>query len=199
MYGTDTDEYRPYLAYHPDGLVDIFAGLGLLFFGIAIFLDVAWLGVLYPAIFIPAWQLSKRSITRPRVAMGEAASAQFVRPRYTLALMGAIIAVIFGLGLTLYLAVTGSLVISAGEWLRTYVVLYIGALSAGFLAVIAFVNEVKRFYGYAALTLALFVVGNPLDVPVAVIVSLLGLMMIAGGLSLLTIFMQSHPQPAAPR
>jgi hypothetical protein len=67
-------EKRAYMSYHQDGLLDIFAGLYILGFGLGIIMDVLWefgFGVIMPAILIatvlPIWIEAKRKITMPRI------------------------------------------------------------------------------------------------------------------------------------
>ena len=62
------------MSYHQDGLLDIFAGLYILGFGLGILMDVFWefgFGVIMPAILIatvlPIWIEAKRKITMPRI------------------------------------------------------------------------------------------------------------------------------------
>ena len=62
------------MSYHQDGLMDIFAGLYILGFGLGIFMQILWdfsFGVIMPAILIttalPIWVAAKRKITMPRI------------------------------------------------------------------------------------------------------------------------------------
>lgn len=67
-------ERRAYMSYHQDGLMDIFAGLYILGFGLGIFMQILWdfsFGIIMPAILIttviPIWVAAKRKITMPRI------------------------------------------------------------------------------------------------------------------------------------
>ena len=68
-------ERKAYMSYHQDGLLDIFAGLYVLGFGLGIFVDLILdfgMGmILMPAVFVslalPLWIAAKRRITMPRI------------------------------------------------------------------------------------------------------------------------------------
>ena len=85
MYGCGVDvtnqpdlkeiERRAYMSYHQDGLLDIFAGLYVLGFGLGLFMDVVWdfgMGVIilpggFIAVAVSIWIAAKRRITMPRI------------------------------------------------------------------------------------------------------------------------------------
>ena len=67
-------ERKAYMSYHQDGLLDIFAGLYILGFGLGILMQIIWdfsFGIIIPAILIttvlPIWVAAKRKITMPRI------------------------------------------------------------------------------------------------------------------------------------
>jgi len=62
------------MSYHQDGLLDIFAGLYILGFGLGIAMQILWefnFGIIMPSILLvtvlPLWFEAKRKVTVPRI------------------------------------------------------------------------------------------------------------------------------------
>ncbi len=64
-------EQEVYGSQHRDGLLDIFAGVGLLAIGISWLTDYAWAGAIVPALLVPLWKPFRSRITEPRAGRVE--------------------------------------------------------------------------------------------------------------------------------
>ena len=189
-------ERRAYTSYHQDGLLDIFAGVYILGFGMGILMDVLWdfgMGVIIiPAILLatvlPLWIAAKRKITMPRIG--------FVKfgPQSTNKLMAMLIGLaVTGLGV--FLAFT---LFQGGQspWLD--IVFQNGLLIIGFgsLAVcllFGYSMGLKRLYAYGLLALIVLAIGHFMEIFFAFLLVALGITVIVTGCALLITFVRKYP------
>jgi len=190
-------ERRAYMSYHQDGLLDIFAGVYILGFGLGIFMDIIWefgFGAIMPAILIatvlPIWIVAKRKITMPRIG--------FVN----FGLRGAnkITAVFIGMmvaGLAAFFAFTFA---TSQSGLRQWLDLIVqnGMLIVGFgtLAVcilFGYSMGLKRLYAYGLLALIVLVIGHFVGIFFAYIIMALGTTVMVAGFALLIVFVKNFP------
>jgi len=59
-------EEKVYRSYWQDGLIDVFAGSGVVLIGISWLLDLVPIGAAVPAIMVPLWPLIRRKVVVPR-------------------------------------------------------------------------------------------------------------------------------------
>lgn len=182
--------------YHGDGLLDIFAGVGIVLFGAAMLAELPWLVAIFPAISLPVWRDAKRSLTVPRLRQADWAPAQETVRRarvVTMTLIG-LLALSLGVGFTFFLGM-GAVPSGAEVWLRQHFPLALGTFLAALAAVMSLVLRVSRFYVYAAATLAAFAAAQwlGLSVPVATVASGAGILL--GGLVVLIRFVRTYPAP----
>jgi hypothetical protein len=190
-------ERRAYMSYHQDGLLDIFAGLYVLGFGLGIYMDIIWefgFGVIMPGILVatvlPIWIAAKRRITMPRIG--------FVNfgirgaSKITAIFIGLMVA---GLGVffvfTLATSQSGS-----RQWLD--LIFQNGMLIVGFgsLAVcilFGYSMGLKRLYAYGLLAIITLVIGHFRGVFFAYILMALGTTVIVTGFALLIDFIKKYP------
>jgi hypothetical protein len=190
-------ERRAYMSYHQDGLLDIFAGLFVLGYGLGIYMDIVWefgFGTIMPAILIavvlPIWIAAKRKITMPRIG--------FVN----FGIRGAskITALFIGLmvvGLGFFSVFT---LVASQSGLRQWLDLIFqnGMLIVGFgsLAVcilFGYSMGLKRLYAYGLLALIALLVGHFVGIFFAYILMALGTTVMVTGVALLIGFVRKYP------
>jgi len=190
-------ERRAYMSYHQDGLLDIFAGMYILGFGLGIFMTIIWdfsFGIIMPgaliAVALPIWIAAKRKITIPRIG--------FVN----FGLRGAnkITAIFLGvmvLGLGAFFAFTMA-VFQGGsrQWLD--LIFQNGMLVVGFgsLAVcilFGYSMGLKRLYAYGLLAVIALVIGHFVGIFFAYILFALGITVMVTGVAVLIGFVKKYP------
>jgi hypothetical protein len=136
---------KVYMTFFQDGLWDIFLGLFILGWGLAILTDLAYLpGVTFIGLYFATWGVKKR-ITYPRI--GYARFSETSRRRITtrfiilgvaVLLVGVMVAVLWGTR-------------TRPQWLADYFPLIFNGILAAIVCFVAYWARVNRFYGYAVL------------------------------------------------
>jgi hypothetical protein len=190
-------ERRAYMSYHQDGLLDIFAGLYILGFGIGILMDILWefgFGVIMPGIVLvtvlPIWIAAKRKITLPRIGY------------VNFGIRGAnkIIAIFVGLmvaGLGALSVVTFT-VFQGGprEWLDFIFqngMIFAGVGSLAVCMLFGYSMGLKRLYAYGLLAATALVIGHFMGISFAYILLALGTAVMMTGAVVLTNFVKKYP------
>jgi hypothetical protein len=190
-------ERRAYMSYHQDGLLDIFAGLYILGFGIGILMDILWefgFGVIMPGIVLvtvlPIWIAAKRKITLPRIGY------------VNFGIRGAnkIIAIFVGLmvaGLGALSIVTFT-VFQGGprEWLDFIFqngMIFVGVGSLAVCMLFGYSMGLKRLYAYGLLAATALVIGHFMGISFAYILLALGTAVMVTGVVVLTNFVRKYP------
>jgi hypothetical protein len=190
-------ERKAYMSYHQDGLLDIFAGLYVLGFGLGILMDVfveIGFGVIMPAILIatvlPIWIEAKRKITMPRIGFVNFGTRG--ANKLTAVFIGLMVA-----GLGGFFAFT--LATSQGE-MRPLLDLIVqnGMLIVGFgtLAVctlFGYSMGIKRLYAYGLLAAITLAFGHFTGIFFAYIIVALGTAVMVAGCALLISFVKKYP------
>ena len=190
-------ERKAYMSYHQDGLLDIFAAIYTLGFGIGIFMDVIWdfsFGVIMPgilvAVVLPLWVAAKRKITMPRI--GYVNFGTRGANKLTVVFSGLMVA-----GLGAFFAFT--IATSQGglrEWLNLIVqngMLVVGVGTLAVCSLFAYSMGLKRLYAYGSLAAIAFVVGHFMGIFFAYVMTALGITVMAAGLALLINFIKRYP------
>jgi hypothetical protein len=190
-------ERRAYMTYHQDGLLDIFAGLYILGFGIGVLMDTLWefsFGAIMPAILIalvlPIWIAAKRKITMPRI--GYVNFGTRGANKLTALFIGTMVA---GLGAFFAFTMATS---QAGsrQWLDFIVqngMLIVGLGTLAVCALFGYSMGLKRLYAYGLLALTVLVIGHFVGIFFAYILVALGGTVMASGFALLFIFVRKYP------
>jgi hypothetical protein len=190
-------ERKAYMSYHQDGLLDIFAALYILGFGIGIFMDVIWdfsFGVIMPGILVavvaPLWIAAKRKITMPRI--GYVNFGTRGANKLTAVFLGLVVA---GLGALFAFTIATS---QGGlqEWLDLIVKNGMLVVGVGAFAVCSFFGYsmgLKRLYAYGILAASTFAIGHFVGIFFAYISIALGATVLATGFALLTKFIKEYP------
>ena len=190
-------ELKSYMFYHQDGLMDIFAGLFVLGFGLGIFMQIIWdfsFGVIMPAIFIttvlPMWIAAKRKITMPRV--GYVNFGIRGANKLTAVFIGTMVA-----GLFAFFAFTFATSQSGlREWLDLIVqngMLIVGFGSLAICTLFGYTVGLKRLYAYGILAAFSLIIGQFLEIFFAYIIMALGTMVVVVGFTLLINFVKKYP------
>ncbi len=190
-------ERRAYMSYHQDGLLDIFAGMYILAFGLGIIMDLLWesgFGVIMPAILIatalPLWIAAKRKITMPRI--GYVNFGVRGANKLTAVFIGLMVA-----GLGAFFVFT--LATSQGEsrqWLDLIVqngMLIVGFGTLAVCALFGYSMGIKRLYAYGLLALIVLVIGHFMGIFFAYLISALGITVMITGFALLISFVRRYP------
>jgi len=179
---------KVYMSSFQDGLWDIFLGLFLLGWGLAILADAAYLpGVFFIALYFAIWG-TKKSITYPRI--GYARFSTTSRRRVTVRF------VILGVMVLLVGMMVGLLwgIDTRPQWLVDYFPLIFNGVLAVIVCFIAYWARVNRFYLYAVLILLGAVFHLWLGVPWEFGFIGAGGIIALAGLGILVIFLRRYPK-----
>jgi hypothetical protein len=190
-------ERRAYMSYHQDGLLDIFAGLYILGFGLGIYMDIIWefgFGMIMPGILVaavlPIWIAAKRKITMPRIGFvnfGIRGATKFTAFFIGLMVVGLGVFSVF----TLATFQGGS-----RQWLdlifqNGMLIVGFGSLAVCFL--FGYSMGLKRLYAYGLIAVIVLVIGHFMGIFFAYILLALGLMVMVMGIALLIGFVRKYP------
>lgn len=183
-------ERKAFTSYHEDGIIDIFAGAWLLFFGLfSMCTDKPWFAGMFPVYGLPFFAIAKKKITVPRIGYVKF-SQQRMSLMFIIYLWIAILFTVFGI---VYYTD------NAPSWiyplLYDYPKLLFGIIIGLLFFVCALVTGIFRFYAYFALILTVSVIGHVLGsyiryeyLPVG-----LGVLILSVGVVVLIQFIQTYP------
>ena len=191
-------ERKAYMSYHQDGLLDIFAGMYVIGFGLGIFMDVIWdfgMGVIifpggFIAVALSLWIAAKRKITMPRIG--------FVKfgPAGTTRLMAIFIGLaVVGLGLSMVFTFA---TLQSGSRQLLDLIFQNGMIIVGFgtLAVciiFGYSMGLRRLYAYGLLAMITLAIGHFMGIFFAYILMGLGTTVTVVGFALLISFVKKYP------
>lgn len=148
-------EQRVYRGYWNDGLLDLFAAIGILAIGVFWMLDVPVGAAVVPALFVPLWAPCRQRFVEPRLGMVEFSDAREQVNSNMLKQAVLLGLGFFGLGVLLYLL--------RDKFNIEPTVTFIAGLPAALLALLAIITAFlvasPRFFVYAALLVVSGVVG----------------------------------------
>ena len=190
-------ERRAYMSYHQDGLLDIFAGLYIIIFGVGILLDVLWdfsFGVIMPGILLvtvlPIWFAAKRKITMPRI--GFVNFGYRGTKKLTAVLIGVMVAgVLAALAFTLATVQGG-----ARQWLDLifqHGMLIVGLGSLAVCILFGYSMGLKRLYAYGLFAAFVLIMGHFTGIFFAYVLLALGAAVTVTGVALLIGFVKKYP------
>jgi hypothetical protein len=190
-------ERKAYMSYHQDGLMDIFAGLYILGFGLGIFMQIIWdssFGIILPAILIttvlPLWIAAKRKITMPRIGFVNFGTRG--ANKLTAVFIGTMVA-----GLFAFFAFTFATSQSGlRHWLDLIVqngMLIVGFGSLAVCALFGYTMGLRRLYAYGLVAAISLVIGHFMGTFFGYIIMALGTTVMVVGFVLLTSFVRKYP------
>jgi len=184
-------EQRVYHAYWNDGLLDMFAAIGVLAIGISWIVDFPVGAAIVPALLVPLWGPFRQRFVGPRLGMVEFSDAREQRNSNMLRLAVLLGFGFFALGVSLYF-LRDKLDIGPA-------VSFIAGLPAallGLLAIItAFLVASPRFFIYAALLVIAAAVGVLDGWEPGLILAEAGAGMLVIALAIFVRFLQNNPVP----
>jgi hypothetical protein len=138
-------QQKVYMSFFQDGLWDIFLGLFILGWGLAIFTEATYLpAICFTGLYFVIWG-TKRRLTYPRVgyARFSATSRRRITARFVILgtvvlLLGVMAAVLWGIG-------------RRPQWLADYFPLIFNGMLAAIVCFVAYWARVNRFYLHAVL------------------------------------------------
>ena len=190
-------ERKAYMSYHQDGLLDIFAGIYILGFGLGVILDVLWefgFGVIMPAILIvtvlPIWIAAKRKITVPRI--GYVNFGTRGANKITAVFIGTMVA---GLG-AFFVFTLATFQGESRQWLE--LIVQNGMLIVGFGTLVVctlfgYTMGLRRLYAYGLLAVIVLAIGHFTGIHFAYIITALGITVIVTGIAVLINFVKKYP------
>ncbi|KYK28242.1 MAG: hypothetical protein HXS48_20135 [Theionarchaea archaeon] len=183
-------EKKAFTSYHEDGIVDIFAGAWILFFGIfSMCTDRPWFAGMFPVYGLPFFALAKKKITVPRIGY-----VKFSQQRTSLMFIVFlwITAIFTVFGIMLYTDNSPSWVYAL---LHDYPKLLFGIIVGLLFFVCAWVTRILRFYAYTALILAASVIGHVFgpNIQYEYFPLVLGVLILSVGVLVLIQFIQTYP------
>ena len=192
-------EKRTYMAYHQDGLLDIFVGVYVLLFGSGISLMTVtefstWFVIpaIFPALMVPIWVSAKKQITMPRIGyvkFGSRGANKLMAVFIGLMVAGLGAFMVFSFSSSQAWALTlRNLIISNG-------MIIIGISAAAMSSLFGYTMGLNRLHAYGILTLVLFLAGHFIAIPFGYILLAVGLVIIINGFVLLTQFIRKYPLP----
>ena len=136
---------KVYMSFFQDGLWDIFLGLFILGWGLAILSDAAYLpGISFIGLYFAIWGI-KKWLTYPRIGYARFSStnrrritARFLILGTVVLLVGVMAAVLWGIG-------------TRPQWLVDYFPLIFNGMLAAIVCLVAYWTRASRFYLYGVL------------------------------------------------
>jgi hypothetical protein len=143
-------ERKAYTSYYNDGLLEIFLGGAILFIGIALSLDAAYLFGIVPAIVFASWAGAKRMITVPRIGHVKFGPQRLSRMAKEKRFFTIYFSITVVAGFVVFLLVTLRTA-EARRIFGAYPLAPIGIIGAIALAFLAYWKQIQRIYLYAVL------------------------------------------------
>ena len=190
-------EKKAYMSYHQDGLLDIFAGVYILGFGLGIYMTVMWefvFGVIMPGILIatvlPIWIAAKRKITMPRIGFVNFGIRGATK--LTAIFIGLMVVGLGALSVFTLATFQGG----SRQWLdlifqNGMLIVGFGSLAVCFL--FGYSMGLTRLYAYGLIAVIVLVIGHFMGIFLAYILLALGLMVTVTGFALLIGFVRKYP------
>jgi len=187
-------EKRAYLAYHQDGIWDIFLGLFFLSTGIFMFYDMAYLmGGMPVVLYFAAFGL-KKSFTQSRLGYVKFSKERQVKEKQGRLKLSILLTITMLLGIVAFYAYMGDA--DWQIWIRSLGLVSFGFVVALVFGAVAVLFEIWRFLFYALVILALFIAGHLLNSAPAAYFLSCGIIIFIIGLALLIRFMRKYPKPS---
>ncbi|MFX0069095.1 MAG: hypothetical protein ACFFA1_08200 [Promethearchaeota archaeon] len=197
-------ERKMYTSYHQDGLIDIWSGLFVVFFGIGIITEMVWLGGVWAAIFVAGYASLKKSITMPRLGYVEFASGSKSQRWVRLLLLSGVLVLVGAFVATTFTWLFNGSPSPIFGFIRQNFELILGLGGSAVIGLVGYILGVRRFYIYAILGVLIFTVGHLVLVSLGLFpgssstlfgssILVLGALILAPGLVVLLRFLRRYP------
>ena len=191
-------ERKAYMSYHQDGLLDIFAGIYIIGFGLGIFVDIVWdfgMGVIifpggFIAVALALWIAAKRKITMPRIGFVNFGTRG--ANKLTAVFIGTMVAGLFAFFAFTFVTSQSGL----RQWLDLIVqngMLIVGLGSLSVCALFGYTMGLKPLYAYGLVAAFSLVLGHFMGIFFGYIIMALGTTVMVVGFVLLTNFVRKYP------
>jgi hypothetical protein len=181
-------EHKAFVSYHQDGLVDLFIGTLLLFWGLTMETMLKGIGGVWFVVFLPILLLARRRITYPRLGY-----ARFSRERQNRRKMAVLFTLTALLGLLVAFLWSSQSFPGLRAWLHRYIEIFFGGLIAGVLLFKTLISGIRRLYLYAAVILISFAAAQWSPVPIQYSFIISGAVLLISGAVVLTRFLRRYP------
>jgi hypothetical protein len=185
-------EKNAFISYHEDGIIDIFAGIWILIFGLlSIFTERVWVAGMFLVYGVPIWGILKNKITVPRMGYVKFKNGQISQIKKTVFI---ILLVVYACAFVLYILEDYYTIPS---WIcmliQGYPILVFGfAVTLSFIMG-AWIVQIHRFYAYAVLSAFLSVGCHAVNSPFGYVPILLGILIMGGGMVRIKQFIHTYP------
>jgi hypothetical protein len=183
-------ENRSIAYYHQDGLLDIFIGWGVFMIGLFWFVEMPWLGAAIIAPMVPAWKRARERITFRRLGGTAPSDDKYTKPLLLISLVGGLLLLVVVAGVAALLS-AGAASVEARAWLGEYLMLILAGLCALVLLAVAAGMQIRRYYLYATLIIAVLLGCQLWNAPISIYWIAPGLVLMAGGGLILLRFLRS--------
>ena len=186
-------ERKAYTAYHQDGVIDVTIAVAIFIFSIMALSDMPWLGGITGILAISLYAGAKKLLTVPRIGYVKFPQQRAQRITAVTMVLG-ILAFVVGM-----FTFTQTIDQGTPAWLQLLIDNYmitIGAAVAGLFLLGGYAFKTNRIYGYALLTLAMFVVGHFIYFPLYYYLTALGTLILIIGLIMMFRFVRKYPKAA---
>ncbi len=185
----DAIEKQVFRTYWDDGLLDLFAGIGVLSIGLAWMLDFPVGGAIVPALLAPLWAPFRERFIEPRLGLVEFGDQRVRRNTERLRLVAFCGVGTFALAIALYVART-----RFGMDPATSLVAGLPAVLLAILAAVtAFLVAAPRFLAYAAVLVAVGMAGAAYGLEPGPILVLAAVPVLAAAIGLIARFVRDNP------
>jgi hypothetical protein len=187
-------ERRVYLSYHGDGLWDLFLGLFFLGMGLFMIFDQPYLMGALAVVILPLAQSIKKAITRPRMGYVEFSSERQAKQKRGRTKMSFLLTFTMILGVVVFMAYYVNT--EWGDTIKSLGLIPFGFVLTLVIGAVGMLFDLRRFYLYAALVLAVFIAGHVLHTHPAFYLLLVGAVVTITGTIMLIRFLRKYPKAA---
>jgi hypothetical protein len=186
-------ERRAFLSYHGDGILDVMIGFGLIIAALWIYAEMPWLVGSWVPVMTPIYLQAKKNITVPRLGHVEFSGQRKGKTKKTLSALVVFNLILFAGGFGAWMAMDiGGKPQWLIELLENYMILT-GVLGLVASWIVAFISDLRRFYIYGLMNLAVFTISGFFRLHIALGMVLLGIIVVLYGLILLLDFRRKYP------
>ena len=186
-------ERKTYMAFHQDGIWDLFVGLAMLSAGVdVIFFDGSGGSIIVLVGAMGVVPMVKKAFTLPRLGYVKFSPQREDQQKRNMSLLVLLLTVTAAIGGVVSMAYTGE----AGwqRWVRGLEAIPFGIVLASVAAAFGLLWRIRRCLIYAVLTVAIFAVGHLYHLRIFVHLGILGAILSVVGMTLLIGFIRKYPR-----
>ena len=183
-------ERQAYLAYHGDGIIDLFIGFVIIWVTIllAIIPEMFIFLVGTFAALLPCYTSAKKSFTVPRIGYVEFSASRSWDTKFLLLAINALLVFAVFVGMATWLLPPVTIFIVTNYLIIT------GTALAAIFGLTGFVTDINRFYGYGLVVFVGFILTHLFTLSFVTPLFVLSIVMIVHGSILLLRFIKKYPK-----